>query len=69
MLLLIPTATMIIGTIIVDESGITTVDEMRADTGYMTFALVSLIIQASINTYIAILLSVVQGRLIHNLKK
>ena len=69
MLLLIPTATMIIGTIIVDESGITTVDEMRADTDYMTFALVSLIIQASINTYIAILLSVVQGRLIHNLKK
>ena len=44
MLLLIPTAMTIIGTIIVDESGITTVEEMRADAGYMTFALVGLII-------------------------
>ena len=69
MLLLIPTAMMIIGTIIVDESGITTVEEMRADAGYMTFALVGLIISASVNTYIAILLSAVQGRTIHHLKK
>ena len=69
MLLLIPTAMMIIGTIIVDESEISTVEEMRADAGYMTFALVGLIIQASINTYIAILLSAVQGRTIYHLKK
>ena len=58
-LLLIPLCLTIVGTLIIDYSDITSIDDLRNNDDYMNYALAGLIIQACINTYLAVLLAII----------
>ena len=65
----IPCVFWIMSSYLINRQGIESVDQIRKDKVYMHYLLISLIIQATSNLYIAILLSIIQGRTIHFLKK
>ena len=68
-LLIIPFFFSVAGSIIVIKHDIKSLDELKKFNDYKKFGLASLSVQALINIYIAILLSIIQGRTIYFLKK
>ena len=66
---LVPLGFGITSSFLIDIDDIQSVDELRNNQEYMQYLLASLIVQSCINIYIAILLTVIQGRTIFFLKK
>ena len=65
----VPTCFWILSSLIIDREDITSVDQIRKDDEYMSYLIVSMAVQSCINIYIAILLTIIQYRMIHFLKK
>ena len=66
---LVPLGFGITSSFLIDIDDIESVDEIRKNKQYMQYLLASLIVQSCINTYIAILLTIIQGRTIFFLKR
>ena len=59
----------VVGSIIIKKEGLDTIEKLKNNSAFTYYALTEFGLQVCINLYIAILLSVIQGRTIHFLKK